>query len=166
MSTFLGTLREVLHAVPREFKSSLRSGRGLPSPAALLIQHNVCPRGADDDLLCKWTLHEHRSPSETPHTTQEDPSDRMFLRTSRHQRRCSLKRPCAAPGRNSFNFAKKTASGALQSINSAVNHSLRDFFHLLHDSCHDTVVILRGVAVGLLVFVRPRRRRSAHVGVC
>ena len=34
MSTVLGTLRKALHAVPREFKSSLHNGRGLASPAA------------------------------------------------------------------------------------------------------------------------------------
>ena len=30
-------------------------GHGLASPKALLIQHIMCLRGADDDLLCNWT---------------------------------------------------------------------------------------------------------------
>ena len=40
----------VLHAVPREFKSSLHNERGLAGPAALLVQHIMSLRGADDDL--------------------------------------------------------------------------------------------------------------------
>ena len=103
------TLRNVLHAVVREFKSSLRNGRGLASPADLLIQHIMCLRGADDGL-CATGRCTNTNPcvavlSRTPQTTQKHASNRMFLRTSRHHRRCSLKRPCTAPDRNSFNLA-------------------------------------------------------------
>ena len=78
MSTVLGTLREVLHSAPWDSKSSLHNGRGLASPAAVLFQLIMCLRGADDDLSCNWTFHEHQS-----------------LRD----------RPQYAPDRNSFNFA-------------------------------------------------------------
>ena len=50
MSTVLGALREVLHTASWDSKSSLHNGCGLASPAALLIQHIMCLRGADDDL--------------------------------------------------------------------------------------------------------------------
>ena len=93
--TVLGTLRKVLHAVLREFKSSLHSGLGCASPAAL-IQHIMCLRGADDGLCAVGRCANINPcvtvPSQTPHATQEHPSDRLFLLTSRHHRRRSLRR--------------------------------------------------------------------------
>ena len=50
MSTVLGPLRKVLRAASLESKSSLHK-RELTNPSALLIQHAMCPRGADD-VLC------------------------------------------------------------------------------------------------------------------
>ena len=78
ISTALGPLRKVLHAAPWESKSSLHSRHELASPAARLPQYIMCPRGADD--LCAIRRCTNTNPcvtvlSQTPHTTQEHPSD-------------------------------------------------------------------------------------------